>query len=899
MRQSSPTRGVSGSNQSVTAPDSSELSSVSTSTGRKWPERDFGLWGSIALAGLLICSVFLCYSSLLGAYFVADDVWHLPVLCQAFAGDWNALFGQFLAPWTYHTSIYLFYRPVTELFLALDYLLWGGNPFGFHLSNILMHVLVAVCVYFSSREMIRILVLDKAASPSRFELQSWAPFTISAATALTFAVYPAHAEVVSWIATRCDTVGALFYLGSIIFYCRFLRTAKPMEYSIALVSAALGFFSKEGCATLPLVIALLDLAYGPKHVYGSREKTGFFETFLSMVKRTWPFFAIFIAYFALRWLAIGEPVGGYIGSVARCARETFFSRLFSAEPYWRLLHPLNLRVFGELSLPEILVRGSYLALAGLIMVGTFVTPCIGERRRAAVLLFGISALMLAPSLSIWQVTDGMFGSRLAYLACFPAILAIIIIAHPLSRRGEASPASGRLTRYGAGVLLSTSTLFTLACLGALFIFITRGNTSAWIASMEEVRQLRQEIERKVSALPPDKRLVVLNLSADRRGAVEFFSTDFIEGLLKPPFSRIDISDRVISLDGATLNSPYVNYSQYRYYLSRPDSFSLVSWDEEQRKLEPLEARVVPPQIDLAGVSLPVVPLGRFKALKPRGEQKISVFANRTRGNELASFLVTLPRAMSPEELAMMEVSIVCRRSVEDSSNSASRKEGENRSKSIEDDAELPVASLSWSRQSYDERDADLPVTFRLVDDGKPHRYPIVLSQYKRWLLNSGVKAIRIDLPVTCESKSSNKKDSTYSYEFKGANIARLSSFVPDLSLSSSGAIDTNGLIRPRAYPLSFDYDFASIPGASSAVIEISKPFEEFHMQNGYYRDQRLSERTSATFRVDSVDQHAGRFELPSTLFPTPGYYQVRLIAVDGLGRSCGAFSDPVTVDTRQ
>src|SRR5437899_1071934 len=112
--------------------------------------------------------------------------------------------------WTTHLGHYI---PLTWMTLGLDYLLWGMNPFGYHLTSLLLHAANAVAFFFVVR---RIL---KRALPSPSERGHALAVSAGFAT-LVFAIHPLRVESVAWVTERRDVLSGLFYLLTILVYLR-------------------------------------------------------------------------------------------------------------------------------------------------------------------------------------------------------------------------------------------------------------------------------------------------------------------------------------------------------------------------------------------------------------------------------------------------------------------------------------------------------------------------------------------------------------------------------------------------------------------------------------------------------------------------------------------------------
>src|SRR3989441_8329744 len=153
--------------------------------------------------------------------------------------------------WTTHLGHYI---PLTWMTLGLDYLLWGMNPVGYHLTSLLLHAANAVVFFFVVR---RILTL---ALPSPSE-HGYALAVSSGFAALVFAIHPLRVESVVWVTERRDVLSGLFYLVAILLYLRACeRGARGRGWywlSVAVFGCAL--FSQSIAGSLPVVLLILDV----------------------------------------------------------------------------------------------------------------------------------------------------------------------------------------------------------------------------------------------------------------------------------------------------------------------------------------------------------------------------------------------------------------------------------------------------------------------------------------------------------------------------------------------------------------------------------------------------------------------------------------------------------------
>src|SRR5438132_10554539 len=112
--------------------------------------------------------------------------------------------------WTTHLGHYI---PLTWMTLGLDYLLWGMNPLGYHLTNLLLHAANAVVFFFIVH---RILTLALPGPAKRGHALAVA----AGFAALVFAIHPLRVESVAWVTERRDVLSGLFYLSAILIYLR-------------------------------------------------------------------------------------------------------------------------------------------------------------------------------------------------------------------------------------------------------------------------------------------------------------------------------------------------------------------------------------------------------------------------------------------------------------------------------------------------------------------------------------------------------------------------------------------------------------------------------------------------------------------------------------------------------
>ena len=132
------------------------------------------------------------------------------------------------------------YQPVTILSYLLEYHFFKLNPFNYHLTNLILHLLNCLLVFWV------IYLLTGRIS-------------VACLTALLFGIHPMQVESVAWISERKNVLYAFFFLGAMTSYLYYLRKEKALKYYFFCLSLfILALLSKSMAMTLPLVLLGLD-----------------------------------------------------------------------------------------------------------------------------------------------------------------------------------------------------------------------------------------------------------------------------------------------------------------------------------------------------------------------------------------------------------------------------------------------------------------------------------------------------------------------------------------------------------------------------------------------------------------------------------------------------------------
>ena len=145
------------------------------------------------------------------------------------------------------------YVPITWMTLGFDYVVWGMNPLGYHLQNVVLHGLNAALVYMLARRVFAVA----GVRPEGDDDHVWP----SVLAALVFAIHPLRVESVAWITERRDMLSLLWYLTSTLCYFRFVaaEVGGRRWYWAALGLFAMALLSKATSVTLPAALLVLNV----------------------------------------------------------------------------------------------------------------------------------------------------------------------------------------------------------------------------------------------------------------------------------------------------------------------------------------------------------------------------------------------------------------------------------------------------------------------------------------------------------------------------------------------------------------------------------------------------------------------------------------------------------------
>jgi protein O-mannosyl-transferase len=286
------------------------------------------------------------------------------------------------------------WHPLTTISHMLDCQLHGLQPWGHHLTNVLLHAAAAILLFLALRKLTGAL---------------WA----SALVAAIFAVHPLHVQSVAWIAERKDLLSGVFFALTLWAYACYARGDRPSpgRYIIALIFFALGLMCKPTLVTVPFVLLLLD--YWPLGRFAVLSgKPNHIAKWRSLFVEKIPFFLLSAASCLATILAQREALIGI-------RQLTFAERVGNAAIAYlvylgKTIYPAHLAVvypYPEEHLPLVPIILAFLFL--LIISAIF----FAYRKRFPFLLVGWLWFlgMLVPMIGIIQVGPQPWADRYTYL----------------------------------------------------------------------------------------------------------------------------------------------------------------------------------------------------------------------------------------------------------------------------------------------------------------------------------------------------------------------------------------------------------------------------------------------------------------------------------------------------
>ncbi len=358
------------------------------------------------LPGLVALLVVVCFRPVLNNDFVNwDDPYY-------FTGNpsYRGLSPSHLR-WMFTTLYMGHYQPLSWLTHGLVYTVWGVDPFGYHLVNLLLHAASGVACYFLIAALLR-------RSSGRVPRNDVPVCVAAAAGALFFAIHPLRVEAVAWATERQEVLSALWLLLALLTYFRMQAELEDRQggnwrlwYVLSLGCFALSLLSKATGMMLPIVLLALD-------IYPLRR-------FAAQIGQSIPVLIEKVPYAALALTAAAVALyaknrAGMADMATHGVVERMMQGAYGLTFYlWKTIAPFRLSPLYLLKRPLDPTEPKYILSALAVMAVTVSVLYLRRRFPWALIAWTCYVAMLWPLLGLFQTGPQLVADRYTYISCLP------------------------------------------------------------------------------------------------------------------------------------------------------------------------------------------------------------------------------------------------------------------------------------------------------------------------------------------------------------------------------------------------------------------------------------------------------------------------------------------------
>lgn len=432
-------------------------------------------WGLLVAAGVVAAITIVAYLPCLNADFVDWDDDKNIVGNTNFRG---------LAPgnliWMFTTTHMGPYQPLSWLTLGMDYVVWGLNPRGYHLTNILLHAAGAgvLCLLTAS-------ILTRCQNSAPRPTSSLGVTLAAATAALAWALHPQHVESVAWVTERRDVLSGLLYLLCIWSYLQAHRSGlhegtHHWWLRLATAFCGLALLAKATAVSIPVVLLILD-------IYPLGRLTGRFWTWHKLPQRRLIVEKFLYVLFSVLAVLVGF-LGQFrsdairsldeVGLTERLAIVGHAIAFYVSKAFWPVdLAPLYPR-------PEIIQLTQprfFLACLGVVALSAILI--LLRRRMPGVLAAWVCyVLALMPVSGLITIGDELVADRYSYLptlSLFVLLGGVFLLMWQSARTRVA-----RVALRGGAVVLASGIVLALGWHSCQIIPIWHDSMALWTRGTE-------------------------------------------------------------------------------------------------------------------------------------------------------------------------------------------------------------------------------------------------------------------------------------------------------------------------------------------------------------------------------------------------------------------------------
>jgi hypothetical protein len=286
--------------------------------------------------------------------------------------------------WAFSNIDAMHWHPITWISLMFDYELFGLNAGGYHVTNLILHILSTLLLFLLF---------------CRMTGEIWK----SAFVAGLFALHPLHVESVAWIAERKDVLSAFFWMLTLCLYVYYTEKPAVRRYLLVIFSFVLALMSKPMVVTLPLIMILLD--YWPLKRFESKKD----NLILWQLKEKLPFFILSAVFFIITLYAQHNRPIEHFPLSSRIANALVSIVSYMQKTFW----PNDMVYFYPFPVQSPVLP----AIAASLLIIIFSAAVIVWAKRMPYLLVGWLwyLITLLPVIGIIQIGEYAMADRYHYL----------------------------------------------------------------------------------------------------------------------------------------------------------------------------------------------------------------------------------------------------------------------------------------------------------------------------------------------------------------------------------------------------------------------------------------------------------------------------------------------------
>jgi len=310
------------------------------------------------------------------------------------------------------------WHPLTFISHAIDYALWGLNPIGHHLTNIIFHSVNTFLLFI----LIVYLLTNVRLAKSSFSETNYKTATgniiAASVAALLFGIHPIHVESVAWVAERKDVLSTLFVLLSLIFYSKYVikqetkkTNSQPLHYILSLIFFISALMSKPMAVTLPFILIMLDIY--PFQRFSFKE---IFKTHKKVVIEKIPF--VFFSLISTILTIMAQHSGGAITSLKVYPLSSRIVIAIRGLSFYleKMILPIGLSPFYPLPKNPILPSFEYIFSIILVLAISIFSVWTWKRgRKVYMAIWAYYVLTLLPVIGIIQLGEQAAADRYSYI----------------------------------------------------------------------------------------------------------------------------------------------------------------------------------------------------------------------------------------------------------------------------------------------------------------------------------------------------------------------------------------------------------------------------------------------------------------------------------------------------